>query len=62
MNSIPTRRAAAFVCAAVATLVMLAGTDQLVTHMNSGAVIAAASPASPAPQVVVVVGQRAARS
>jgi DNA-binding transcriptional regulator YdaS (Cro superfamily) len=62
MNSTTTRRATALVCAAVATLAMLAATDVLVTQMNSGAVLAAATPAMPAAQVVVITGQRAARS
>ena len=62
MNSIQTRRAAAFVCAAVATLTMFTAADVLVTNVNTDAVIAAASSASPAAQVVVVVGQRAPRS
>jgi hypothetical protein len=57
MNSTTTRRATALVCAAVATLAMLAATDVLVTQMNSGAVLAATSPA----QVVVITGQRAPR-
>lgn len=62
MNSIHTRRAAAFVCAAVATLTMLTVADVLVTQVNSDAVIAAAQPAAQPTQVVVITGQRAPRS
>jgi hypothetical protein len=63
MNSTTTtRRTAAFVCAAVATLTMLAGTDVLATHMNGNAVIAAGSSTAPATQVVVITGQRVSGS
>jgi hypothetical protein len=61
MNSIQTRRAAAFACAAVATLAMLAVTDALFTQMNSGAVLAQSAPAATTPQVVVITGQRTPR-
>jgi hypothetical protein len=62
MNSTNTRRAAAFVCASIATLAMLVGTDMVAAHKNSSAVIAAGTPATPAAQVVVIIGQRAPRS
>jgi hypothetical protein len=61
MNNNQTRRAAAFVCATVATLAMLVGTDMMATHKNSNAIIAANQPATAAAQVVVVTGQRAPR-
>lgn len=61
MNSIHTRRATAFVGAAVATLAMLVATDAMVTNMNRGAMLAAASQAVPA-QVVTITGQRAPRT
>ena len=64
MNLQITRQASAFFCAGVATLAMLVGTDSLATHMNNRQHVAAVSaPADAvAPQIVVVIGQRAARS
>lgn len=61
MNSINTRRATAFACAAVATLTMLAVTDALFTPASGAAVTAAGTPATQATQAVVITGQRAAR-
>jgi hypothetical protein len=62
MNSIQTRRAAAFVCATVATLTMFTAADVLVTNVNTDAVIAAGQPTLQPTQVVVITGQRAPRS
>jgi hypothetical protein len=62
MNSIHTRRAAAFACATVATLAMLVGTDLVAAHKTSSAVMAANAAGTPATQVVVIIGQRAPRS
>lgn len=62
MNSIQTRRAAAFVCAAVATLTMFTVADVMVTQVNGNAVIAAIQPAAQPTQVVVITGHRAPRS
>ena len=63
MNAHITRQASAIVCAAIATLAMLAGTDLLATQMTSSEPYATRSSTPPTTAMqVVVVGQRAARS
>jgi hypothetical protein len=62
MNSIHTRRAAAFFCATVATLALFVGADMVAAQNNSSALAAAQGAGTPAAQVLVINGQRASCS